>query len=340
MKKDYVITGSAVGLSITEFVRTYGEVSAREFQRLIRSGNIRCNGRKAFSKYILKDGDQVSIHSFTASKADERARTSPALLPQEGSLNILYEDDHCLVVNKPPFMLVHPAGATRTNTLSNYLAAYYQKTNQPYAVRPIHRLDRDTSGCVLFAKTSKDQQLLEKQLAQGQISRIYRALTDGRLTPLEGIITTPIGSDPKRPNRRQVRPDGKPAVTAYQVLNYLIGQKDFTADCTKQNSLAADPARGENLPAPSAPCQSLVELRLATGRTHQIRVHLASLGHPVTGDAMYGKRHRPYTRQCLHAYSLSFYPLSAPAQQAGAEVITVLAPLPQDFGQEPNFTKK
>ena len=203
------------------------------------------------------------------------------------------------MLNKPAGMLVHPAGQTGSGTLANYLAHYFKVKGQMVTIRPLHRLDRDTTGCVLFAKSSEVQAKLEASLAAGRLHRKYEAVVSGDVALLqakfpEGTINLPIGRNPLQPNRRQVMAGGKEAVTHFQVLK-----------------------QGRE--------HSLLQLTLETGRTHQIRVHLAHAGCPVAGDRMYGSRSRAIRRQALHGAELDFW------QPATERRIVVKAPYPEDM---------
>lgn len=274
--------------SLKAYLKVRFQLSSRDIQQLFRRKRIKINGRIAHSKRIPKKGDTLTIQlSFDRDYG---------VKPEKGSLHILYEDKHTLIINKPPFMLVHPTGQTPTGTISNLVAAHYEKRGVVYRVRPLHRLDRDTSGCILFAKTKAAHQHYEEHQRKGRLYRVYHALVEGSIPP-EGTIEAPIAIDESAPNRRIVAKDGKKALTVYKRL-------------TLQEA------------------QSLVEVRIPTGRTHQIRVHLAHVGHPVIGDAMYGHRRTPYTRQCLHACALHFIPFE------DEKVLTVSAPLDDNFGKE------
>jgi 23S rRNA pseudouridine1911/1915/1917 synthase len=213
---------------------------------------------------------------------------------QPGAIGVLYEDDRVVALDKPAGQLVHPTGQTLGNTLANYVAYYFQQQGQGSGVHPVHRLDRDTSGCILFAKDPGAQYLLEQQLQARQVNRIYWALVQGVFLQPTGKIEAPIGPHPRLPNRRQVDSRGEAAATCYQVLRQFVDT-------------------------------ALVELTLETGRTHQIRLHLAHRGHPVIGDGMYGVPGLGMNRQALHAVELGFRHL------ATGEEIKVKAPLPTDF---------
>ena len=214
--------------------------------------------------------------------------------PEAGHVEVLYEDSAIIILSKPAGMMVHPAGQTASGTLANYLAGYFSQKGQIIRIRPLHRLDRDTSGCVLFAKSAAVQQALEKQMENGKMHRVYQALVEGKLEESCGTLDYPIGRVRQRPNRRQVMENGQRAVTHYSVMEQ----------------------RGE---------YSLLEVRLETGRTHQIRVHFSYIGHPVLGDRMYGRRSPLINRQALHASGLELI------HPETGKTIQVEAPLPEDM---------
>jgi 23S rRNA pseudouridine1911/1915/1917 synthase len=193
---------------------------------------------------------------------------------EESKLKILYEDDYSLVINKPASLLVHPAGGQERDTLCHWVSDYLSTESREQA-RPVHRLDKDTSGCILFVKSAKAQQLITENLKQGLVGRTYLAIAKGHINPSEGIIDSPIGVDPSNPYKRKIDQKGESAITHYKVVELL------------------DDA-------------CLIELSLETGRTHQIRVHLNSLGHPLWGDSTYGGPKTFISRQSLHAWKLEF----------------------------------
>ncbi len=296
--KEYIVKNDQAGLSLVEFIRQELQISARNYQSLTRAKGIRLNRKISHSKRILKENDVVGI------RQKEDTLTIKA---QKGKLTILYEDEYSLVLDKPPFLLVHPTATTKEDTLSNYVAQYYQDNHVIHAIRPVHRLDRNTSGCILFAKTKEAHRYYSEELQENKILRMYQALVNGHISseyklsnPSDGYthcIDKPIGIDPKRGNRRRIDEKGKAAKTYFRII------EEF--DST-----------------------TLLELTIPTGRTHQIRVHLAYIGHSVVGDSMYGNCPSPFTRQCLHATNLIFTPYQHKKK------IEVLSPLPIHFGQE------
>lgn len=222
-------------------------------------------------------------------RLEEENRLKATALP----LDICYEDASILIVNKPAGMLVHPTGGEHLHTLANAVLFHYETCGETRAFHPVHRLDRQTSGLVLIAKDAHIQHLLSVRDTI-RMERIYLAAIEGAPPLPCGTIDLPIARRLSSIVERMVSPDGKPAVTHYATLYQADGR-------------------------------SLLALRLATGRTHQIRVHLAHVGCPLLGDDLYGGSVQHILRQALHACSLSFI---HPLRQ---EEITVHAPLPADM---------
>lgn len=193
--------------------------------------------------------------------------------PQEGPLSILYEDADLLALNKPHKIATHPAIGTKENTLGNFLSQYYQDHRHPMPFRPISRLDKETSGVILVAKHSFAHSMLSEQMQSNAFQKKYLALVEGVLPETNGEIKFPIARESEQSLRRVCREDGKYAHTIYRVLAH--------------NEIS-----------------SLVELELKTGRTHQIRVHMKAIGHPVIGDPLYAEI--PGDRLYLHSYQTTF----------------------------------
>ena len=206
------------------------------------------NGVSRHTNFMVKPGDEIVVPIV------ERAPDYPA---QSGPLEILYEDEALIAIDKPAGMMMHPSFHRNTDTLANYLLGYYTKTGQACAVHPVSRLDRDTFGVVLLAKNAHVHALMCQALKTGQVEKQYRALVFGGPQEDAGQIDQPIARLPKPSLLRQVDPAGKPACTRYQVLY-----------------------RGEGW--------SLLQLTPVTGRTHQLRVHCAWSGFPILGDPQYG----------------------------------------------------
>lgn len=284
----YNVSKEHAGLTIENYLKQILQYSGRSIQKLTRQKGILLNGKTVYLQKKIKPGDAVRVLASND--------TTYGVVPEEGVIEILYEDEYLVVLNKPAYQLVHPAGRTTSGTLANYLAYHLQQRGITCTIRAMHRLDRETSGCVIFAKDARSQFLLEQQLKARTLKRIYCALVKGIVHPPTGTIDAPIGSHPILANRRAIHEQGEQAVTHYRTT------------C-------------------NFPESSLLELTLDTGRTHQIRVHLAHIAYPIIGDAMYGIRVPWMRRQALHAASISFQNLRDNKET------TVHAPLPADFAK-------
>lgn len=264
-------------------------LSRSQVQRLIRQGRVTVEGVVAKASYLLSPGERIRVQL--------PAPEEPAPLAQELPLDVVYEDQDLAVVNKPAGMVVHPSHGHKRGTLVNALLARYPSLSQLPGPRPgiVHRLDKDTSGLMVVAKNEPARRKLQKQFKRGEVKKVYLALVEGHLKPEQGVIEAPIGRDPRRRKRMAVLHGGREAVTEYRVRNYLDGY-------------------------------TLVEAMPQTGRTHQVRVHLAFLGHPVVGDVVYGfrKRRLELGRQFLHSHILGF---RAPSGQC----LEFEAPLPEEL---------
>ncbi len=276
------------------------DVSRSEVQRLVADGQITVNSELVKASYKVQEGDRVVVRL--------PHREEAPLVAEEIPLDILFEDQYLLVVNKPAGMVVHPAPGHAGGTLVNALLAYAPELAASDHERPgiVHRLDRDTSGLILVAKNEKVRRALQRQFKERQVTKAYLALLHGHLQPAWGRIEAPIGRDPRHRQRMAVLPGGREALTEYHVLEQFAHEV-----------------------GPVAGRYSLVEAQPHTGRTHQIRVHFASIEHPVVADPIYGRRRctLPLDRQFLHAWRLSF---RHPVARTKTELE---APLPQDLEQ-------
>ncbi len=271
MNREYSLVAASSGLRLDRFVAEHcSELSRTHAQELINAGQVTVNGRPAKPSLKLEAGDRVEV-----TVPPEAPST---LKPEAIPLDILYEDDDLLVVNKPAGMTVHPAPGHPGHTLANaVLARYPEMAGGEDSLRPgiVHRLDKDTSGLMVVAKTRPAQANLAAQFKDRTVSKAYTVLVKGRLTPETGVIEANIGRDPYHRQRMAVVSRGREARTDYRVLKYVGSY-------------------------------TLLEIKPETGRTHQIRVHLEAIGFPVVGDAVYGVKSPHISRQFLHASRLSF----------------------------------
>jgi len=274
------------------------ELSRSAMQRLISAGQVTVNGEPSKASQKVRAGDQVVVLLPAAETPQPLAEAIP--------LKIVYEDAALLVVDKPAGMVVHPAPGHSGGTLVNALLAYCPELAVAGDDRPglVHRLDRDTSGLILVAKNEKTRRTLQRQFKDRQVRKAYLALVDGHLQPAWGRIEAPIGRDPHHRQRMAVLAGGREAITEYHVL--------------EQFAKRLGPAAGD---------YSLLEVEPATGRTHQIRVHLASIGYPIVGDAVYGRRRSrlAVSRQFLHARRLGF------KHPSTGQRLELESPLPEDL---------
>ena len=252
---------------------------------------IRKNGVWACVNEIVKTGDLIEICLLEQT-------SSQNIVPKACELDILYEDEDILVINKPHDMPIHPSVNNYDNTLANGVSYYYKKQQKPYVFRCINRLDRDTTGVTIIAKNLISGSILSSRMQERHLKRKYIAFVEG-ITDKEGTIDLPIGRMEDSIIKRKIDQElGQRAVTHFQRLEVLL-------------------VEGKEV--------SVVALQLETGRTHQIRVHMASIGHPLLGDFLYNENNRMLTRQALHAAECGFHhPITG-------EYKKITAPLPQDM---------
>ncbi|MCR2820979.1 RluA family pseudouridine synthase [Lederbergia panacisoli] len=256
------------GQTIKEYLYIKG-ISKRALTDIkFTGGSIIVNGQEQNVRYLLKEFD-VLIIEFPPEEINERMKG------EDISLSICYEDDDIIVVEKPPYMNTIPSRDHPIGSLANALVYHYEKAGNASAIHIVTRLDRNTSGLVLIAKHRHAHHLLSLQQQKGQIRRYYEAFAENEFDEVIGCIDAPIGRKPTSIIEREVRADGQSAVTHYRLIrNY--------------------------------PHFSHVQLELETGRTHQIRVHMAHLGHPLLGDDLYGGNQKIINRQALHCKELHF----------------------------------
>lgn len=249
------------------------DVSRSKIQSLIKNGGVKLNDEAKKPSYQLKENDKIEFEL----PQDEEIKIEPQNIP----LEIVYEDENMLVVNKPSGMLTHPTAIERENTLVNALLYHFggnlSDINGVFRRGILHRLDRNTSGLLMIAKNNKAHEFLANQIKEHTITKKYRAVVKGVVEKDEFEIDSPIGRNPNQPHKMAVREDGKPSKTIVKILERF---KDAT----------------------------YLELTLVTGRTHQIRVHMKSINHPVYNDTLYGAgQGKVKTKeQVLQSYYLSF----------------------------------
>jgi 23S rRNA pseudouridine1911/1915/1917 synthase len=292
MTRQFGFVADISGIRLDKFVGEHcPELSRTHAQKLIADGFITVNGRAVRASHKLDTGDKVNVII--------PPETHSPLEPEAIPLNILYEDTDLMVIDKPAGLTVHPApghpGHTLVNAVLNYLPGLADNED---TLRPgiVHRLDKDTSGLILVAKNRIVQASLSEQFSSRSVAKSYLALVKGRLTPEKGSIEAAVGRDPRHRQRMAVVARGRDARTGYHVIRYLGNY-------------------------------SLLEITPETGRTHQIRVHLAAIGYPVVGDATYGVKSPHLLRQFLHASRLGFRLTST------GEYVEFESPLPPDLEQ-------
>lgn len=274
-QRELTLAPESVGLRLDRWLAEQcPDLSRSQLQNLIEAGSVTCNGSPLNKKDKLKAGQTILLTLPDPQPIEAK--------PQNIPLDIVYEDDSLLVVNKPKGMVVHPAPGNPDGTMVNALLWHCagRLSGIGGAIRPgiVHRIDKDTSGLLVVAKTDAAHQALTEQMSVHSIHRVYHAVVYGNLKEDTGFVEAPIGRDPKDRKKMAVtQQNSKYAYTGWQVLERF---GNFT----------------------------YIACKLKTGRTHQIRVHMASIGHPLAGDAVYGPKNciRSLNGQCLHAKELGF----------------------------------
>lgn len=287
MKLVYKVTKSTTYTNIYQVLKNHFNISTRLLQRLKRSQKIYCNGESANVNSPLYPGDEILVDISFEEECEN-------ILPIKMELDIIYEDEGLLVINKQPNMPVHPSINHFEDSLSNGVRYYFDSIGLKRKIRPINRLDKDTSGIVLFAKNEYIQECLIKQMKENTFEKEYLALVEGIISfPLQTVIA-PIARKDTSIIERCVSDDGDYAETIIELI-------------AKYNNY------------------SLVKCVLKTGRTHQIRVHTKHISHPILGDTLYGCCSPLINRQALHAYKIKFiHPITN-------ESIELICPPPQDI---------
>ena len=284
----FQVTEEEAGLTLRDLLRGKYGVSRRLLNRVKNDGAILLNGVPERVHRLVQAGDVVEVWLPA-----EQAET---LAPQPMPLAIRYEDDDLLLLAKPAGVVVHPTRTHPDRTLANGVVAYWQAKGELRRFRPVNRLDKDTSGLLLVAKNQWAHECLSRMQRRQLLKRTYWAVVHGLPRHDEGEIAAPIGLKPGSIIEREVRADGQPAVTRYRVL-----------------------ARGAEV--------SLLELQLLTGRTHQIRVHMRYLGHPLVGDDLYGGQRSLLGRQALHAAKVEL------VHPRTGKLLQFSEPLPTDMAE-------
>ncbi|MCL6639349.1 MAG: RluA family pseudouridine synthase [Firmicutes bacterium] len=280
------VTAEEAGRTAGNLLRKNLGFSRATLRKLKRSSGVQVNGLPIPLNRRLNEGDSISI--------DLRFDNLSDIQPEPVPIHIVYEDQHLLVVNKPPGMLTHPLKEESTRTLANAVLHHFRYNNLQLRFRPVSRLDRDTSGLVVVAKHAHAAFCLAQQLHNGGLTREYLAVVHGVVNPPQGVVDAPIGRCPGSIVKHRADPAGRKAVTCYRT------EKAF-------------------------PGSALLRLHLKTGRTHQIRVHMSHIGHPLVGDTLYGGHTGGINRQALHCCLVRLiHPVTGAA-------LALESPLPEDI---------
>ena len=290
--KEHKVSIEEKGIRIDKIIGTLEEMSRTAIQRMIDEGNILVNERKVKTSYKVAEGDLITILYEEPKETD--------LVPQDIPLNIIYEDDDMLIINKEKGMVVHPGAGNPDGTLVNAIMAKCKDSLSGIGgkIRPgvVHRIDKDTSGLVIIAKNDKTHIDISQQIKNREVEKTYLALVRGNIKENEAVINMPIGRSIKDRKKMAVDKKGKEAITEFKVLERYNGF-------------------------------SYIEVKIKTGRTHQIRVHMAEIGYPIVGDEVYSNGKNPFgvKGQMLHAAKLGFIHPST------REKVVFEAPLPEYF---------
>ena len=291
----FIVTKEEDGMEARVLMRRHFDFSSRLRGRIKREKRLLRNGSPVEGFHKLREGDVITVDL-----PEETSHFAPEDIP----LIPVYEDEDLLVLNKPAGIVVHPTKGHLSGTVANALAHRMKVTGEVYKIRFINRLDMDTSGLLAVAKNAYVQTDYMRQQDRGEVIKTYTCLAHGIVEEEQGVLDFPIAPPLPDEKRRRVHPSGAPSLTRYRVLE-RFSSAEYGDYC-------------------------LLRLRLETGRTHQIRVHLAHIGHPVVGDSLYGpeaESHAPALigRQALHASSLAF------VHPTKKEELRLEAPLPDDF---------
>ena len=272
MKLEYKQKGNEFN-NVKEILKAKFQISDRLLTKLKKNKHIFLNNIPCYVNNKTKPNDTISVDlDFTEETSN--------IIPTKMSLNIIFEDDALLIINKPAGITIHPSQSHYTDSLSNGIKFYFNKINLKRKIRPVNRLDKDTSGIVIFAKNEYIQENLIKQMQKNIIKKEYIAFLEGIVQDNSGTISAPISRKTGSIIERDVSPNGVTAITHFEVLKRF---KNYTK----------------------------IKYILETGRTHQLRVHSKYMGHPIIGDTLYGSKSKIINRQALHAYKICFiHPIS------------------------------
>ncbi len=291
MVLQYVVSDLSNYKNIRQVLKNEFNISNRLITKLKKNGFILLNGNKTYLDKLISLGDVVTcVLDFN--------EVSENIVPVKMDLDIIYEDDSFLVINKKPGIPVHPSILHYSNSLSNGVKFYFDSIGLKRKIRPVNRLDRDTTGLVIFAKNEYIQECLINQMKRHTFYKEYIAILEGILDKPKGTINAPIARKTGSIIERCIDTNGENAISHYEVI-----------DTDLKNNL------------------SIVKFILETGRTHQIRVHSKFIGHSILGDTLYGNASKLISRQALHCLKMSFFhPITN-------KKLNLLAPIPNDFKQ-------
>lgn len=272
---------------INQVLKKEFNISSRLLSKLINNHKVLLNSKPSDTRSIIKENDVVQVLL-------DNEEDNSNIIPTKIKLDIVYEDEGMLVINKPAGIAIHPSLRHYTDSLSNGVKYYFDEIDLKKKIRPVNRLDLGTSGLVIFAKNEYIQECLIRQMEKGIFKKEYLCIVCGTLEKNKGTIEAPIKRKNNSIIERCIASNGKPSITHYSVEKKY---KDYT----------------------------LVRCSIETGRTHQIRVHMAYIGHPLLGDTLYGTKTDLISRQALHCYKLSFINPATKNKQI------INSPLPEDF---------
>ncbi len=293
----YQVEEQDSGKTVKHILKKRLQISERLIKKLKTQNRIFCNYVPVRVVDVLRSGDVLEVFADFPEEAGD-------VIPEDIPIHIIYEDQCLVALDKDPGMVVHPTFNHPGGTVANALMRHYHMQGTIRKVRPVSRLDKDTSGIILFAKDQYTQEFLTRQMKDKTFIKEYVAIVHGLLPDLSGTIDLPIARRPDSIMLRHISPEGYPAITHYQVLEYLDNA-------------------------------TYVKFRLETGRTHQIRVHCQAIGHPIIGDSLYsGMDTDLIDRQCLHSHKVSFiHPVTR-------ERVEITSPVPEDFQKALEILRK